>query len=177
MKPSSLGGHQPAVTGDHAIVPVDDDRVDEAELPQRGPQLHDLVRGMGTGIVDIRDQFVDRDQPHVRGSGFAHGLSFPGVQKTLHQIIIGACAAIIDGAVFLYNLINLVPQLVDLLEVLLGHRNEGEAIAPPVVGCLARKPYSEMACSHCIQRATLMAYWSMSCLDTSFSHLRCLSHS
>lgn len=35
-----FGGHQPAVTGDHAEVSVDDDRVDESELPQRGPQLH-----------------------------------------------------------------------------------------------------------------------------------------
>ena len=107
-----LGGHQPAVTGDHAVVPVDDDRVDEAELPQRGPQLHDLIRRMGTGVVDIRNQFVDRDQTHVRGSSLAHGLSFPGVQKTLHQIIIWACASIIDGAVFIYNMINIRNNLV-----------------------------------------------------------------
>ena len=134
-----LGSHQPAVTGDHAEIPVDDDRVDEAELPQRGPELHDLICRMGTGIVDIRNQPVDGHQPHVRGSSLAHGLSFPGVQKTLHQIIIGACAAIIDGAVFLYNLINLVPQLVDLLEVLLGHRNEGRSNRSARCGMLGQK--------------------------------------
>ena len=39
-----LGGKQTTVTGDDAIVTVDDDRIDKAEFPQRRAQLHDLLR-------------------------------------------------------------------------------------------------------------------------------------
>ena len=48
-------------------------------------------------------------------------------------------------------------------------------MAFPVVGCLARKPYSVMASSHCIQRATLMAYRSKSCGETRAAQPRSAS--
>ena len=50
-------------------------------------------------------------------------------------------------------------------------------MAALVVGCLARNPYSEMACSHWIHRDTAMAYWLMSWGLTSFSQCRAFSHS
>ena len=50
------------------------------------------------------------------------------------------------------------------------------AMAFPVVGCLARKPYSEIHSSHWIHRDTDTAYCSTSWILTSRSHPRSLSH-
>ena len=59
-----LGGKNTTVTGNNAIVTVDDDRIDKAELTERGAELVDLLRRMGTGIVDIRYQLRDGDELH-----------------------------------------------------------------------------------------------------------------
>ena len=60
-----FGSEKTTVTGDDAIVTVDDDRIDKAELPQRGAELHDLLRGVRPGVVDIRHQLADRHQLHI----------------------------------------------------------------------------------------------------------------
>ena len=60
-----LGGKQTTVTGDDAIVTVDDDRVDKAEFPQRRAELHDLLRRVRPSIVDIGHQFADGHQLHI----------------------------------------------------------------------------------------------------------------
>ena len=52
------GGKNTTVTGDDAEFTVDDDGIDEAELTERGAELIDLLRGMGTGIVLIGYQFI-----------------------------------------------------------------------------------------------------------------------
>ena len=59
-----LGGKNTTVTGNNAIVTVDDDRIDEAELSQRGAELIDLLRAVGPGVVDIRYQLRDGDKLH-----------------------------------------------------------------------------------------------------------------
>src|SRR5699024_6718119 len=51
----------------------------------------------------------------------------------------------------------------------------GEVIAAPVVGCFARKPYSEIQVSHCTHLDTDMAYCSISCVFTSRSQPRSFS--
>ena len=55
------------MSGNNTVVAVDDDRIDEAELTERGAKLIDLLRGMGTGIVLIGDQFVQRDELKLGG--------------------------------------------------------------------------------------------------------------
>ena len=49
-----------AVSGDDAVVAVDDDGIDKTELTERRAELVDLHRGMGTGIVLIGYQFIQR---------------------------------------------------------------------------------------------------------------------
>ena len=44
------------MAGDHIKIPVDNDGIDEAELPEGRAKLRDLLRGVGTGIVHIRHQ-------------------------------------------------------------------------------------------------------------------------
>ena len=55
-----------AVSGNDVIVTVDDDRIDEPKLPQRGTQFVDLLRGVGSCIICIRDQLIDADELHIR---------------------------------------------------------------------------------------------------------------
>ena len=57
-----LGGKNTTVTGNNAIVTVDDDGIDKAELPERGAELVDLRRGMCARIILIWYQFADRDK-------------------------------------------------------------------------------------------------------------------
>ena len=59
-----LRRHDPAVSGDHAIVAVDDDRIDKSKFTQRGAEFIDLFRGVGTRIIDIRHQFLDWNKLH-----------------------------------------------------------------------------------------------------------------
>ena len=49
-----LGSHHSAVSGNDAIVTVDDNGIHKAELTQGGTQLCDLLRGVGSRIIDIR---------------------------------------------------------------------------------------------------------------------------
>ena len=51
-----LGGKNTTVTGNDAVVTVDNDRIDEAELPQGRTQLCDLLRRVGARVVHIRDK-------------------------------------------------------------------------------------------------------------------------
>ena len=62
-----LGSKNTTVTGNDAIVTVDDNGIDEAELSQRRAELVDLLRRMGTGIVHIGNEFADGDEFHFGG--------------------------------------------------------------------------------------------------------------
>ena len=55
------------VARDDTVVTIDDDRVYKTELPQRGSELVDLLRGVGAGVIDIRNESVDRDKFHFSG--------------------------------------------------------------------------------------------------------------
>ena len=59
-----FGGKNTTVTGNYAIVTVDDDGIDEAELSQRGAELVDLLRAVCPGVVDIGNQLRDGDELH-----------------------------------------------------------------------------------------------------------------
>ena len=59
-----LGGKNTTVTGNYAIVTVDDDGIDKAELSQRGTELIDLLRAVCPGVVDIGNQLRDGDELH-----------------------------------------------------------------------------------------------------------------
>ena len=61
-----FGSKNTSMSGNHAIVAVDDDGVDKTELPERRAELGDLLRGVGAGIVHIGYQFGDRYQLHFR---------------------------------------------------------------------------------------------------------------
>ena len=52
-----LGGHHTAMSGDDAVVLIDDDGIDETELPERRAELHNLFRGVGAGVIDIWYKF------------------------------------------------------------------------------------------------------------------------
>src|SRR5690606_14395875 len=56
---SGLGGKQAAVTGDNPTFRIDEDRIGEPELRNRGFDLLDLAFGMGTGIAGVGDQLAD----------------------------------------------------------------------------------------------------------------------
>ena len=60
-----LGGKNTTVTGNNAIVTVDDDRIDKTELTERGAEFVDLLRRMGTGVIDIGNQLRDRYELHL----------------------------------------------------------------------------------------------------------------
>ena len=62
-----LGGKNTTVAGNYAIVTVDDNGIDEAELPQGGAELVDLLRAVCSGIIDIGNKFADGDKPHFCG--------------------------------------------------------------------------------------------------------------
>ena len=53
------------VVGKNAIVTVDDDRIDKTELTERGAEFVDLLRRMGTGVIDIGNQLRDRYELHL----------------------------------------------------------------------------------------------------------------
>ena len=55
-----------SVACDHAIVTIDDDGIDEAELPERRAELSDLLRGVGAGVVRIGYQLSNRHKLHFR---------------------------------------------------------------------------------------------------------------
>ena len=57
-----LRRHQTTVTGDHVIVSVDDDGVNEPEFPQRRPELCDLLRRVRAGVIDIGNQLCRRNK-------------------------------------------------------------------------------------------------------------------
>src|SRR5699024_9244797 len=46
---------------------------------------------------------------------------FPCRQQMLHQVIVGIGTAVLHGAVFLHDLIDLVPALVYLFQIILAH--------------------------------------------------------
>ena len=58
--PQRLRRQQPAVAGDDRALGIDQDRVGEAELPDRGGDLLDLALRMGAGVAGIGDQAGDR---------------------------------------------------------------------------------------------------------------------
>ena len=53
------------MAGDHIELPVDDDGIDKAELPEGRAELGNLLRGVGAGIVHIGYQLGDRDKLHL----------------------------------------------------------------------------------------------------------------
>jgi hypothetical protein len=52
-EPEALGGLDPTVAGNDAIVTVDQDLIDEAELADRGRDLGDLLIGVGARVPGI----------------------------------------------------------------------------------------------------------------------------
>ena len=64
-----LRGKDTTVTGDNAVVTVDDNGIDKSELPQGGAQLVDLLRRVGPGVICVRHQFFQRHKLHL-GGGF-----------------------------------------------------------------------------------------------------------
>ena len=54
-----------AVSSNHIKIPVDDDGIDKAELPQGRAEFRDLLRGMGAGIVHIGNQLGNRHKLHL----------------------------------------------------------------------------------------------------------------
>ena len=56
------------VTGDNAVVTVDDNRIDKSELPQGGAQLVDLLRRVGPGVIRVRYQFFQWHKLHLGSS-------------------------------------------------------------------------------------------------------------
>src|SRR5690606_2547000 len=56
---SGFGGKQAAVTGDNPVFRIDEDRIGEPELRNRGFDLLDLAFGMGAGIAGVGDQLAD----------------------------------------------------------------------------------------------------------------------
>ena len=60
-----LGGNNTTVTGNYAIVTVDDNRIDEAELTKRGAELIDLLWAVCPGVVDIRHQLCNGNELHL----------------------------------------------------------------------------------------------------------------
>ena len=60
-----LGGKNTTVTGNYAIVTVDDDGIDETELTERGAELVDLLRAVCPGVIDIGNQLRDRYELHL----------------------------------------------------------------------------------------------------------------
>ena len=59
-----LGGKNTTVTGNYAIVTVDDDRIDKTELTERGAELIDLFWAVCPGVVDIRHQLCNGNELH-----------------------------------------------------------------------------------------------------------------
>ena len=58
--------HDAAVTGDHVVIPVDDDGIHKAEFPQRSPELLNLLRAVCPRVIDVRYQFRNRYPFHFR---------------------------------------------------------------------------------------------------------------
>ena len=54
-----------AVACNHAIVTVDDDGIDKAELPEGRAELGNLLRGVGSGVVYIGYQLGDWHKLHL----------------------------------------------------------------------------------------------------------------
>ena len=52
-----LGSKNTTVTGNYAMVTVDDDGIDETELTKGRAELIDLRRGVGSRVVDIGNEF------------------------------------------------------------------------------------------------------------------------
>jgi len=59
-----LGSKNTTVTGNNAIVTVDDDGIDKAELSKRGAELIDLLRAVCPGVINIGNQLRDGDELH-----------------------------------------------------------------------------------------------------------------
>ena len=49
-----LGSHHTSVSGNDAIILINNDGIDKAELTERRTELHNLLRRMGAGIIYIR---------------------------------------------------------------------------------------------------------------------------
>ena len=62
-----------SVSGDDAVVTVDDDGIDKAELPEGRAEFRDLLRRMRPGIVGVGYELADGDKLHIRG-GFSQDL-------------------------------------------------------------------------------------------------------
>ena len=60
-----LGGKNTTVTGNNAIVAVNDNGIDEAKLTQRGAELVDLLRAVCPGVVDIGNQLYNGNELHL----------------------------------------------------------------------------------------------------------------
>ena len=60
-----LGGKNTTVTGNNAIVTVNDNGIDEAELSKRGAELIDLLRAVCSCVVYIRHQLCNGNELHL----------------------------------------------------------------------------------------------------------------
>ena len=65
-----LRGEDSAMSRYDVELPVDDDRIHEAELTERRTQLGDLLLRVGAGVIHIRDKLSDGDKLHF-GCGFS----------------------------------------------------------------------------------------------------------
>ena len=61
-----FGSKNTSMSGDYIEIPVNDNGVDKAELPEGGAELRNLLRGVGAGVVHIGHQFADWHQLHFR---------------------------------------------------------------------------------------------------------------
>ena len=68
-----LRGEDSAMSRYDVKLPVDDDRIHEAELTERRTQLGDLLLRVGAGVIHIRDELSDGDKLHF-GCGFSQDL-------------------------------------------------------------------------------------------------------
>ena len=59
-QPQHLGRHHPAMTGDDAILAIDQHRIGKAKLPDRAGDQRHLRRAVGPGIPGVGDEITDR---------------------------------------------------------------------------------------------------------------------
>ena len=102
-------------------IPVDDNGIDKAELTKRGTKLVQLFRRMGSGIVDVWYQLVNRDKLHFTGRIHLPFLLFKTLCKpflasmmlplTACPLMVRYCCAVRFGRLLLSSLKNSIVSL------------------------------------------------------------------
>nr|DAK40850.1 MAG TPA: hypothetical protein [Caudoviricetes sp.] len=68
-------GGKASMPGDDVIVAVDKHGIDKAKFPQRSPELSDLLRAVGTGVINVGNQAINRHLSHFVRCDSAHILT------------------------------------------------------------------------------------------------------